>query len=317
MCGRFAQTIDVVNTAVREFNAKRHEDYLKQDVEEMDQYNISPGMELSVIVCNDSEKNDFKEDRQYWGILPKGGSEQKPLDPGRSKHFAAQCYNARSETIEDKITFAPLVTQHKSCIVPVDGWYEWKTELKRGPKQPYYIYKNISTDAKSTGSLSYLIGLWDTTTTFSNPDYIKCFTLLTTSSSADLQWLHSRMPIASPTIDLAREWLCSPSIALIKRLRGIVDVPKMLIYHRVQDKMTNINFNKPECIIPMTVTTIRDCFTVNKNEKNEVDNESNCIKDDTSQLPSSSTQTIKRAKLEALPDSKSQLRQSTLISFFK
>jgi len=107
------------------------------------------------------------------------------------------------------------------------------------------------------------------------------------------------MPIVSPTIELAKEWLSNPSISLVKKLRGLVDVPRAFNCHRVQDKMTNVNYNLPECIIPMTHTTIDKCFMT--------------IKDHSSDHSKSSILNHKSKKTKT----DNQPKQQTLFQFFK
>eukprot|EP00520_Triparma_pacifica_P002915 CAMPEP_0118668740 /NCGR_PEP_ID=MMETSP0785-20121206/20511_1 /TAXON_ID=91992 /ORGANISM="Bolidomonas pacifica, Strain CCMP 1866" /LENGTH=104 /DNA_ID=CAMNT_0006563341 /DNA_START=364 /DNA_END=674 /DNA_ORIENTATION=- len=79
--------------------------------------------------------------RMVWGVLPKGGTTNDPLEEGPTKHFMARCYNAVSEELAS--LNQRLLNMGNTCLLPLDGFYEWtaKDELKGSPKQPYFIYQ--------------------------------------------------------------------------------------------------------------------------------------------------------------------------------
>jgi putative SOS response-associated peptidase YedK len=96
--------------------------------------------------------------------------------------------NARVETAAEKHLFRDA-WRGSRCVVPVDGWYEWKAE--DGHKQPFYF-------TLSSGDPTLLAGLW-------NGDR---FVLLTAETHGPLRAVHTRRPVAlaRATID---EWLRS------------------------------------------------------------------------------------------------------------
>src|SRR5579862_3706165 len=63
-----------------------------------------------------------------WGLVPSWSKDTTP---------AAQCINAKAETVAEKPSFRDAVRM-RPCLVPADGFYEW---AKVGPKdkQPYFI----------------------------------------------------------------------------------------------------------------------------------------------------------------------------------
>ena len=72
-----------------------------------------------------------------WGLVP-----QWAEDP----QVGNRMINARSETLGEKPAYKPLFRK-KRCIIPMDGFYEWKAGLPDGPlnakgkplKQPMFI----------------------------------------------------------------------------------------------------------------------------------------------------------------------------------
>lgn len=63
-----------------------------------------------------------------WGYRPEWAAEQ----------HLPQAIHARSDSAASSGYFRDL-WQHGRVIVPVDGWYEWRTES--GRSQPYYVYR--------------------------------------------------------------------------------------------------------------------------------------------------------------------------------
>ena len=60
-----------------------------------------------------------------------------------------------------KPMFKKLMTSGRRCVVPIDGFYEFKT-LDNKKKQPYYLYKS-NAKSSSGGELPQLLlaGIYD------------------------------------------------------------------------------------------------------------------------------------------------------------
>jgi putative SOS response-associated peptidase YedK len=80
--------------------------------------------------------------------------------------------------------FGPLMTRQR-CIVPLSGFYEWKTEGSR--KRPF----NIDLKHKSVMSVA---GIWDSWRP-GTPFERRSFSILTTSANSFMQEIHDRMPV--------------------------------------------------------------------------------------------------------------------------
>jgi hypothetical protein len=91
-------------------------------------WNAAPSQELLVIRRN-HQTGDVSLDPLRWGLIPywcndpTGG--RKPI-------------NAKCETVRDLPTFRDAY-RHRRCIVPVDGFFEWKAIKGQKVKQPYAI----------------------------------------------------------------------------------------------------------------------------------------------------------------------------------
>lgn len=96
--------------------------------------------------------------------------------------------NARAETLLEKRLFVEPFLRRR-CLVPVDGFYEWRA-LSHRPKQPYFI-------AARDGSPLAIAGVWDR---WNGPDgeRIVSVALVTTPANDVVASLHDRMPAVLP-----------------------------------------------------------------------------------------------------------------------
>ena len=122
MCGRFSLTVGLEEVA-QHFMVEKVE-----SVEERPRYNIAPTQKVPVIV---SEAGKRQLVTMRWGLTPYWAKDTS---------FSSRMINARGETVAQKPAFRKPFQQHR-CLVPADGYYEWKNE--EGRKQPYRIVKKI------------------------------------------------------------------------------------------------------------------------------------------------------------------------------
>ena len=116
-----------------------------------------------------------------WGLLPAWA------DPAGQKPI-----NARVETAATKPYFRKAWKSGR-CLIPADGWYEWKVEDK--VKQPYFIHR-------ADDQPILMAGLYET-----NPKAnITSFTILTTDADGDLREVHDRKPVVLSG-SAANQWI--------------------------------------------------------------------------------------------------------------
>jgi putative SOS response-associated peptidase YedK len=156
----------------------------------MPRYNIAPTQDVAVI----SERREPKGERTLqllrWGLIPSWAEDMKG---------GAKLINARAEGISERPSFREAF-QKRRCLVPADGFYEWRTEGKI--KQPYLIQRRDRAPFAFAG----LWERWVPKTEPPEPAYIDSFTIVTTEANALLRPLHVRMPVILAPEDCAR-WL--------------------------------------------------------------------------------------------------------------
>jgi putative SOS response-associated peptidase YedK len=147
-------------------------------------YNISPTQPI-LAVAND-KPTDF--DFFVWGLIPPWAK-----DPS----IGPKLCNARSETLAEKNTFKNAYRRRR-CLIPADGFYEWKLEADGKTKQPMYI-------RLKDGKPFAFAGLWETWHGPNGED-IRSATIITTKPNELLATLHDRMPVILKSQDHQR-WL--------------------------------------------------------------------------------------------------------------
>lgn len=161
MCGRYVVTNAVSKTQKIVKKAIK--------VKNIANYNAHPLQELPVIK---KYLNGNTLESLRWGIVPKWA---------KKKNFRP-LINARSETINEKISFKAIIKSSK-CIVVADGYYEWKLIEKK--KVPYFIFRK---DKKPL----FIAGI------FANNE----FCLVTENADGCLLDIHHRKPVIMNESDI-------------------------------------------------------------------------------------------------------------------
>lgn len=177
MCGRFTLTVDPADLK------EAFGDFIFP-AQFAPRYNIAPSQPVLAIPNDGKNKADFF----LWGLIPSWAK-----DPT----IASKLINARGETIAEKPSFRGSF-KYKRCLIPADGFYEWKAEAGRKTKTPYFIHMK---DRKPFA----FAGLWDE---WHSPDgnAIRTCTIITTTPNALMADLHNRMPVILDKSQFA-DWL--------------------------------------------------------------------------------------------------------------
>src|SRR5262245_46922658 len=88
-------------------------------------YNLCPTQDTLILRFVDSER---QLEEMRWQLVPY-------FEPAFTTKLST--INAKSETVFDSSLFGPLVVRQR-CIVPLSGFFEWKSDGQR--KRPFKIY---------------------------------------------------------------------------------------------------------------------------------------------------------------------------------
>lgn len=136
-------------------------------------YNIAPMQDVPVVRLSHAGERELAFVR--WGLVPRWAK-----DPA----IGARMINARAETLAEKPSFRTALRRHR-CLVPADGFYEWKLNAAGG-KQPIHI-------GMKDGATFAFAGLTERWLSQEGEVLDTC-TIVTTRANALLAPLHDRMP---------------------------------------------------------------------------------------------------------------------------
>lgn len=194
------------------FNIEISENYVPN-------YNCHPTQLLPVITSENPEGLSFF----YWGI-----------NPGfvKSKSASQKLLFAPCEELLKKTSLIKKLKRQR-CVVPANGFYDWKTLTKKG-RVPYRFHLNDNAPFA-------IAGLWDE---FENEhgESIHSFMIITTPSSKDVSDITDRMPAILKT-DLIVKWLSDTLLEddLLSFITPYSESP--IDRYTVNPKIAEANFN--------------------------------------------------------------------------
>lgn len=217
MCGRFSLTTDEAILNERFRLAGSIEPYAAR-------YNCAPTQNLAVITAEQPRRLSFFR----WGLIPFWAKDEK---------IGNKMINARAESIEEKPSYKNAFRQRR-CLVPADGFYEWKNE---NGKKPYRItMKNQMPFA--------MAGIWESWKSKDGKS-IYSFSIITTEANELMKPIHDRMP-AILTADLEDIWLNSNNPEEIRAILKPFD-PNQMQAFEVSKLVNSPRNDNPAVILPV------------------------------------------------------------------
>ena len=175
MCGRYS-LISPVESVVRLFGLDCRPNLPPR-------YNIAPNQEVPVVRDRGGGRT---LDYMRWGLVPPWAKDAA---------IGQRMINARAETVMEKPSFRNAFKLRR-CLIPADGFYEWKKEGKS--KVPQYI-------RLKSGEPFGFAGLWETWSAPSGERIQSC-TIITTKPNGLIAEIHNRMPVILPR-NVEAQWL--------------------------------------------------------------------------------------------------------------
>ena len=148
-------------------------------------YNIAPAQAVPVVANSPTAGVRWME-AMKWGLVPFWA---------KNPEIGNRLINARAETIAEKPSYKQALKRRR-CIVPGDGFYEWKAES--GARIPHHIRRR-------DGELFGFAGLWEE---WEAPDGspLRTCAIITVAPNELMAPIHNRMPAILRSEDEAA-WL--------------------------------------------------------------------------------------------------------------
>jgi putative SOS response-associated peptidase YedK len=224
MCGRYKQTMSAAALGAA-FHAVVDASFADDPRLDRPRYNAAPTNLLPILRMFDGRLT-LRPSR--WGLIPPWAKEEA---------IGHSLINARSETAAEKPAFKDALRRRR-CLVPVDGFYEWKTERKK--KQPF-LFSSVERENLA------LAALWSS---WKGPHFVvETFTLLTTTANDMVRPFHDRMPVILQEKEYD-EWLDpqreTVSLAAFAAPR---DVPGFCV-RAVSRRLGQVRNDDPSLLVP-------------------------------------------------------------------
>ena len=169
-------------------------------------YNISPQSIVPAIINNELINTK-------WGYFPSWLKEQDNSRP---------LFNSRYESLLEKKTFTSAFRNNR-CLIPLSGWYEWRTE--NDIRQPYFFYNKENLQIYAAGLF------WKR----SNGDIET--SIITREAVPPLDTIHNRSPLILNNFQI-ESWLSDKEVDLIYDDIKIVNYEDIL-FHKVDTAVNN------------------------------------------------------------------------------
>jgi len=221
MCGRFTLTVDPSELRETFANYTFPDQYAPR-------FNIAPTQPILAIPNDGRQEADFFA----WGLIPSWAK-----DPS----IGSRLINARAEGLAEKPSFRGSF-KYKRCLIPADGFYEWKSQPGTKTKVPYFIFLE---DRRPFA----FAGLWDE---WYSPEggSVRSATIITTTPNELMAPIHNRMPVILEPEDYAR-WL-DPSPQRPEELSLLLkSYPSgRMLAHPVSTLVNSPANDRPELVVP-------------------------------------------------------------------
>ncbi|MGB8390313.1 SOS response-associated peptidase [Mycobacterium sp.] len=248
MCGRFAVTTDPALLAekIKAIDEATTARAGSESQAAAPNYNVAPTSTIATVVSRHSEPDDQPTRRvrlMRWGLIPpwaKAGPDGAPETKG------PLLINARA----DKVATSPAFrgsAKSKRCLVPMDGWYEWRANAdggsagKKPAKTPFFLHRE-------DGEPLFMAGLWSVWKPGKDSHPLLSCTIITTDAVGELAEVHDRMPLILPEVDWDA-WL-NPDAGLDSELLANPPDVRGIELREISTLVNNVRNNGPELLEP-------------------------------------------------------------------
>tara|TARA_R110002094_G_scaffold3694_1_gene11923 strand:+ start:81 stop:779 length:699 start_codon:yes stop_codon:yes gene_type:complete len=197
---------------------------LSTPVEDTPRYNVTLSHTMPVVALKTAHPQVYP---MMWGLVP---------HYERTKAQKRMLPNAKAETARKLSPFKEGVA-HRRCLIPANGFYEWKTKGKL--KLPHLL--TLKDDAPFA-----FAGFWEP----GNEDIPDSYTILTTEPNELIAPIHHRMPVIL-TRETMKPWLGSSPLTDSDYQELTRPINAVSMQSRAVNRyVNNSRHDGPQCLAP-------------------------------------------------------------------
>ncbi|CAA9956726.1 SRAP domain containing protein [Pyrenophora teres f. maculata] len=197
MCGRYVLALRPSEVRQQLEQSQMHVEEAPNDDDVRQSYNFAPGYHGLVYraEAEDNKGTKYKLQSMQWGLVP-FWTKRNPDYGNKLKTI-----NCRDDSLVEDRGMWTTMKKKKRCIVVAQGFYEWQKKNGGKEKIPHFV-------KRQDGQLMCFAGLWDRVRFEDSDKELFTYTIITTDSNKQLNFLHDRMPVIFDNgSDAIRTWL--------------------------------------------------------------------------------------------------------------
>ncbi|RYC59677.1 hypothetical protein CHU98_g6542 [Xylaria longipes] len=182
----------------------------------------------------------YKLQTMKWGLVPFWTKS----NPGYGSLM--KTINCRDDSLAHEGGMWSSMKAHKRCVVIAQGFYEWLKKDGGREKLPHYV-------KRKDGKLMCFAGLWDVVQYDNDKEKQYTYTIITTNSNKQLNFLHDRMPVILENgSEKMRSWLDHGRCKWSKELQSLLTpYHGELEVYPVNKDVGKVGNNSPSFIVPI------------------------------------------------------------------
>jgi putative SOS response-associated peptidase YedK len=167
-----------------------------------------------------------------WGLVPFWAKDIK---------IGYKMINARCEGIETKPSFRSAI-KYRRCLIPVDGFYEWRKDKDTGTKTPFHI-------GVESQEVFAFAGLWEEWKDPDSQELLRSCAIITCAPNQQMNEIHNRMPVILDPENESR-WL-DPHVSVEEALAMLHPYENRLKMYAVSPTVNSPKSNEEELTTPI------------------------------------------------------------------
>ncbi|CAI6313509.1 unnamed protein product [Periconia digitata] len=187
-----------------------------------------------------ASKATYKLQTMKWGLIP--------FWTKRNPDFGSmiKTINCRDDSLYEDRGMWTSMKKKKRCIVVAQGFYEWLKKNNGKDKLPHFT-------KRKDGQLMCFAGLWDCVQYEDSEEKLYTYTIITTSSNKQLQFLHDRMPVILENgSDAIKAWLDPNRTEWSRDLQSLLKpFEGELECYPVSKDVGKVGNNSPSFVVPI------------------------------------------------------------------